>query len=1054
MAIDVEKPSIDEEVVKYQARTVLLQLAYEVALERVLSKPEVKAKIKKAIKIRRWLKALDVGEFLTQVQRFVIIYKLIEISGINNFPTSPVLELRSRPNIVIGSGGGSGSVTSFSAGDLEPLFTTLVTTPASTPALSFTLSSAAANTVFAAPNGASGAPTFRALLAADLPATVVYTNGSYANPSWITSLAWAKITSTPTTLAGYGITDGVTSISTTAPLTGGTITSTGTIGINLFSGDFVVGFGQLFINYTGGVAASAADKGFLTSADWSAFNAKQSALTFSNGLTNTTGTVKQGGAMTSTTTFTGGNTANIDWGSFGQYFGTIQFFTATRFKVEATLGSQILDFNGSTTTFNAGSNLALTIGGSLGISGYVLTSNGTTAAWAPASGGSGYPGPASGTTGDLLRWDVTGTALENFTPSADPTTTDGDLIQRSSGVLARLAAVAVGNVLISGGVATPSTWGKVTLTSHVSGTLPVTNGGTGLATVAQGDILYASAANTILALAKNTTATRYLSNTGTTNNPAWAQVDLTNGVTGVLPLANGGTGASAFPGWLLASGGALTANNAITGAFNLTFSNAQFSRTSTYTMTANNDFGLRYTGTVTGRGTASDTFRFINIDPTLVSGAATQNGTALRIAPTFTPTGGAFSTSTILEAVGTSGTLTIDSTGTLRSPRGISLDATSTGGTNLIFFATGTNASIAANGSNNTLTFTGGSSTNVSNRFVFSHTYAPTSGSNSNIHTTFQNTVNQVGANGSTSGIVYNLVPTAVVGAHKSFVINTSSTLNATNTFTGISIEPSVGTGTFYGIVTNSTTLKNGFGITTPTALLHLGAGGTAASSAPIKFTSGALMTAAEAGAVEFLTDKAYLTITTGAVRKELTLNDAALSSSFIPVATTNGRLTSSLASIDASGVITTSTATVTHTLTFDPNSSSQAIYGLTNSGTVKSLIVKASNGISGSTTGGDLTINAGDGLNSGATNGGNVILLGGTANGAGTAGTIQLQSKAILSNTLRLKAYTVGTLPAGTAGDTAYVTDALTPAFLTIVVGGGAVVTPVFYNGTNWVAI
>lgn len=31
--------------------------------------------------------------------------------------------------------------------------------------------------------------------------------GSYANPSWITSLAWSKITSTPTTLAGYGITD-------------------------------------------------------------------------------------------------------------------------------------------------------------------------------------------------------------------------------------------------------------------------------------------------------------------------------------------------------------------------------------------------------------------------------------------------------------------------------------------------------------------------------------------------------------------------------------------------------------------------------------------------------------------------------------------------------------------------------------------------------------------------------------------------------------------------------------------------------------------------------
>jgi hypothetical protein len=64
--------------------------------------------------------------------------------------------------------------------------------------------------------------------------------------------------------------------------------------------------------------------------------------------------------------------------------------------------------------------------------------------------------------------------------------------------------------------------------------------------VAQGDILYGSAANTLVALAKNTTATRYLANTGTSNNPAWAQIDLTNGVTGTLPAANGGTNLTSF----------------------------------------------------------------------------------------------------------------------------------------------------------------------------------------------------------------------------------------------------------------------------------------------------------------------------------------------------------------------------------------------------------------------------------------------------------------------------------------------------------------------------
>lgn len=52
----------------------------------------------------------------------------------------------------------------------------------------------------------------------------------------------------------------------------------------------------------------------------------------------------------------------------------------------------------------------------------------------------------------------------------------------------------------------------------------------------------------------------------------------------------------------------------------------------------------------------------------------------------------------------------------------------------------------------------------------------------------------------------------------------------------------------------------------------------------------------------------------------------------------------------------------------------------------------------------------------------------------------------------VRLPGYTVATLPAGTVGDNAYVTDALAPTFLATVSGGGAIVTPVFYNGSAWV--
>jgi len=38
---------------------------------------------------------------------------------------------------------------------------------------------------------------------------VVQTSGSYANPSWITGLAWSKLSGTPTNLSGYGITNSV-----------------------------------------------------------------------------------------------------------------------------------------------------------------------------------------------------------------------------------------------------------------------------------------------------------------------------------------------------------------------------------------------------------------------------------------------------------------------------------------------------------------------------------------------------------------------------------------------------------------------------------------------------------------------------------------------------------------------------------------------------------------------------------------------------------------------------------------------------------------------------
>lgn len=118
-------------------------------------------------------------------------------------------------------------------------------------------------------------------------------------------------------------------------------------------------------------------------------------------------------------------------------------------------------------------------------------------AWVGVGGG-GMTNPMTN-IGDLIQGDTAGAPVRLAdvaagswlrsggvnTPVAWSTTTIpntaaiGDLWQASaSNVMSALTAVATGNVVISGGVGTISSWGKVGLTTHVSGILPLANGGT------------------------------------------------------------------------------------------------------------------------------------------------------------------------------------------------------------------------------------------------------------------------------------------------------------------------------------------------------------------------------------------------------------------------------------------------------------------------------------------------------------------------------------------------------------------------------------------------
>jgi hypothetical protein len=92
-------------------------------------------------------------------------------------------------------------------------------------------------------------------------------------------------------------------------------------------------------------------------------------------------------------------------------------------------------------------------------------------------------------------------------------------------------------------------------------------------------------------------------------------------------------------------------------------------------------------------------------------------------------------------------------------------------------------------------------------------------------------------------------------------------------------------------------------------------------------------------------------------------------------------------------------------------------------------------------------------------TSGDRVFQTGKNGNGSGvlatatTALTLKGETQRVIAaKTIGTGGFTVATLPAGVVGDRTYVTDALAPTFLAAVVGGGAITTPVFYDGTNWI--
>lgn len=91
------------------------------------------------------------------------------------------------------------------------------------------------------------------------------------------------------------------------------------------------------------------------------------------------------------------------------------------------------------------------------------------------------------------------------------------------------------------GATSITTLGTISTGTWSASTIAVNRGGTGLTVYAAGDILYASGTATLAKVAGAATGSALLSG-GTSGAPAWGKVGLTTHVSGILSVANGGTG--------------------------------------------------------------------------------------------------------------------------------------------------------------------------------------------------------------------------------------------------------------------------------------------------------------------------------------------------------------------------------------------------------------------------------------------------------------------------------------------------------------------------------
>jgi hypothetical protein len=279
-------------------------------------------------------------------------------------------------------------------------------------------------------------------------------------------------------------------------------------------------------------------------------------------------------------------------------------------------------------------NVTLTLGGNPTTS--LLRAVSITVGWsgilAPSRGGTNngftaFTGPTTSTktftlpnaSATILTTNAAVTAAQGGTGQSSYTV--GDILYAStSSALSKLADVATGNSLISGGVGVAPSWGKIGLTTHVSGTLPVANGGTGATTLT--GILQGNGTSAVTVITNSSTVGQVLRVTGASTY-AWGALDLADGdaITNGLPVANGGTGLSSVGGDVTLLGSNGSTNGYFALAITTTSASIGFARSGSTLNLNIPDADASFRGTVsTGTQTFAGAKTF--------SGAVTVSGLA------------------------------------------------------------------------------------------------------------------------------------------------------------------------------------------------------------------------------------------------------------------------------------------------------------------------------------------------------------------------------------------------------------------------------------------